>query len=63
MFENCMRELRHQETRVTANQVVKAVKAYLTLVHKKLLSGFERPGIQLGTVIPVNADAIKSESR
>ena len=28
MFEICMRELRHQETRATSSQVVKSVKAH-----------------------------------
>ena len=62
IFENCMRELRHQENKVTANQVVKGVKAYLAPVDKRLLKDFERAEIDISSVLPVSSDIVKSPS-
>jgi hypothetical protein len=62
MFENCMREFRHQEIKVTSNQVLKSVKAYMTPVKKKLMADFDRPEIKTESVVPVVTETVKQDS-
>ena len=62
IFENANRELRHTSVKATANQVLKSVKTYMIPKKAGLLKDFERPEIQINSVVPISADIVKNES-